>query len=235
VTTALTYAADSTDGDADTEPVGESAVATASAETRPSDSSGTPVGPGGSGGSGVAGSSGGGSTVGPSGSGGAAGPAGSLDAGNVTDGGGPAPSGGPLGSDADRSTERPGAGVSIPPGTSEIPPSAGPAELFGTGVAERGADDSAAAGPRPGNERPSDDEGGESDDAAPAGSDGSTESPESSPAGDRSSDEAAASDLGYDDAPIRSTAYDLPGFGAAASLAAVAGASLLARRRGRGP
>jgi PGF-CTERM protein len=102
-------------------------------------------------------------------------------------------------------------------------------------VAERGADDSAAAGPRPGNERPSDDEGGESDDAAPAGSDGSTESPESSPAGDRSSDEAAASDLGYDDAPIRSTAYDLPGFGAAASLAAVAGASLLARRRGRGP
>ncbi|ELZ48550.1 hypothetical protein C463_00755 [Halorubrum californiense DSM 19288] len=154
----------------------------------------------------------------------------------MTDAGGPSPPEGSTGSEANRPTPRPGVGVSNAPGTSEIPPSAGPPALFGTGGPNRGAGGS-AAGSRPENGRSNDAGGGESDDAAstgPADSPASSASRDPSESSDSAADEADASDLGYDEAPIRSTAYDLPGFDAVASLAAVAGASLLARRRGRG-
>ncbi|WP_424016091.1 hypothetical protein ACOZ35_00905 [Halorubrum xinjiangense] len=201
------------------------------------------------GGSTGGGSAGGGSTGDPSGSGGGVGSADSASAGNVTDAGGPGPSEEAPGSDANRSAPRLGVGISIAPGTSDIPPSAGPPELFGTGGPERGAGGPAAADSGSEDRRSNDAGGSESDDATSPESADSVESPKSSTAGesseastasessasnDQSADEADASDLGYDEAPIRSTAYDLPGFDAVATLAAVAGASLLARRRGRG-
>ncbi|WP_423998130.1 hypothetical protein [Halorubrum trapanicum] len=188
----------------------------------------------GSSGAGGSGSAGGGSAGGPSGSGGLVGPADSTGAGNVTDADGPGPTEGSPGSDANRPAPRPGVGISIAPGASEIPPSVEPPELFGPGGRERGAGDPSAAGSRSENGRSNDPGGGERDGATSTESTDSIEPSDSPAAGDSSPDEADASDLGYDEAPIRSTAYDLPGFDAAASLAALAGASLLARRRGRG-
>jgi hypothetical protein len=85
---------------------------------------------------------------------------------------------------------------------------------------------SSARASRPETDRPGDDGGPESDSEAATGE---TESADTTEPGD--SDESAARDLDYDDAPIRSTAYDLPGFGPIGSLAAVSFASLLARSR----
>ncbi|MDB9302146.1 hypothetical protein PN417_14530 [Halorubrum ezzemoulense] len=138
------------------------------------------------------------------------------------------PTGGPTGVDANRSTRPPDVGISVAPGRTDIPSSAGPSEAFGTG--------GLTGGDGPG---PADPSGGEqstanrADERVDAQSTDSAESSTSSEASGSSSDAVAPSDLGYDDAPIRSTAYDLPGFGAVASAAAIAGASLLARRRGR--
>ncbi|WP_240471159.1 hypothetical protein [Halorubrum tropicale] len=207
---------------------------------------------GGSAGSGSTdgGSTGGGSagsssiTGGSPGTGSADGSGGSVgsDDATATDAGGNNGPDGPTGSDLGRPSRPPGVGVSIAPGASEIPPAAGPAELSGPGGLEPGPDGSAAANSRPENGRPGDGENGPSSDTETGDGGGATsaapgdsgEFRESSVSGEPPSDEADASDLGYDDAPIRSTAYDLPGFGPAASLAAVAGASLLARRRGSG-
>ncbi|TKX35575.1 hypothetical protein EXE51_13515 [Halorubrum sp. CGM5_25_10-8B] len=138
------------------------------------------------------------------------------------------PTGGSTGVDANRSTRPPDVGISVAPGRTDIPSSAGPSEAFGTG--------GLTGGDGPG---PADPSGGEqstanrADERVDAQSTDSAESSTSSEASGSSSDAVAPSDLGYDDAPIRSTAYDLPGFGAVASAAAIAGASLLARRRGR--
>ncbi|MYL17542.1 hypothetical protein GLW36_12935 [Halorubrum terrestre] len=218
---------------------------TGGSSTGGSSTGGSSTGGGSTGGSSTGGSStgggstGGSSTGGPSAPGGGANPAGSAAAGNATNAGGPAPSEESLGPDANRPAPRLGMGISIAPGTSEIPPSVGPPEVFGTGGPERGAGGPTGAESRSEHGRPNDAGGGEGDDATSAGPADSVESPESSAAGDQSAtgdsspDEADASDLGYDEAPIRSTAYDLPGFDAVASLAALAGASLLARRRGR--
>ncbi|EMA62248.1 hypothetical protein C470_04671 [Halorubrum distributum JCM 13561] len=253
--TELTYATDSTDRSIDTESGDDSTEASGSTDSEASGSTsstggsdaigGGSAGGGSTGGSSTGGSStgggstGGGSTGGPSAPGGGANPAGSAAAGNATNAGGSAPSEESLGPDANRPAPRLGMGISIAPGTSEIPPSVGPPEVFGTGGPERGAGGPTGAESRSEHGRPNDAGGGEGDDATSAGPADSVESPESSAAGDQSAtgdsspDEADASDLGYDEAPIRSTAYDLPGFDAVASLAALAGASLLARRRGR--
>jgi PGF-CTERM protein len=220
VTTGLTYVADSTGGDAGTDSVDDSSGSTVSAGSESAGASGTSVASG--------------TGTGPSGLGSAAGPAGPDDGGNATDTGGLGGTDELPGADAGRPTPRPGVGVSIPPGTSEIPPSAGPAELSGVGGSERGAGGSAAGESRSANGQSGDGGGSESGDATPDDSADSAESSEPSAPGEQSSNEADASDLGYDEAPIRSTAYDLPGFGAVASLAGLAGASLLARRRGRG-
>ena len=211
---------------------------------------GSPASSGGSAGGGSpasnGGSAGGGSPAGGSGSpggdaaGGTAGSAGSVGRANDSGAGGPRSAGGASESAANRSGPPTGGDVSIAPGASEIPRSAGPPELFDTGRPARGAAGSAVVGPRSVDGGPTRDAGGESGDATPSGQDDSSapsDPPASSDApaeGDRSPGEADASDLGYDDAPIRSTAYDLPGFGPLASLASVVGASLLARRRGRG-
>jgi PGF-CTERM protein len=240
VSTGLTYVADPTGEKAGTASVDGSTEVTVSAESGPSDSSGPSVassasdGPAGGGSHGGS-SSGTASTGGPSGPGSAAGPTGPDDAGNATGMGGLGGSDGPLGSDGGRSTPPPGVGVSIPPGTSEIPPSARPATLSGTGGPERDADGSAASESRSENGRANDGGSDENGDATAVDSADSTESSEPSAAGKRPSNGADATDLDYDEAPIRSTAYDLPGFGAVASLAALTGASLLARRCGRKP
>ncbi|RLM72241.1 PGF-CTERM sorting domain-containing protein [Halorubrum sp. Atlit-8R] len=253
VTTGLTYAADPSEGDAGVDSTADSTETTASVATEPSGQSGAATGSdtgggsaggssngggssggaSGGGGSITGGSSGTGSAGGPSGAGGAAG----SDETTATDAGGRGEPGGSTGSDLGRP---PGVGVPIAPGASEIPPAAGPAKLSGPAELGRGPDGSAAANSRPESGRPSDGENGPSSGtengdgggATSADSGDSGESPESSVSGEPTSDEADASDLGYDDAPIRSTAYDLPGFGPVASLAAMAGASLLARRRG---
>ncbi|MGM0448475.1 MAG: hypothetical protein ACQERM_09545, partial [Methanobacteriota archaeon] len=257
VTTELAYAApDSIDGGTENETTdGSTETPTAdgnttdtddSSDSEISDSSGTSTGGGSTGGSGSAGSSGsaggGGSTGGSAGSEGAADSPGSAGADTSTGAGGPSSVGGPSGSDANLSGPRPGVGISIAPGMSEILPSAGPPELFDTDRSERGAGGSAVGESRSVGAQ-SDDAGGEGDDAP---SDESADSSATSESGDssapddssapsgQSTDEADVSDLGYDNAPIRSTAYDLPGFGPIASLAAVAAASLLARRRGPG-
>jgi hypothetical protein len=154
----------------------------------------------------------------------------SVDAAGAADGNSSTPSGGASDSDANRSTHPPGAGISVPSGSRDIPPSAGPIDRFGAG----------GPGPGPDGSRPEEPSGGgqsdvdHSDESADAASADATESSASPEESDSSSDEAAPSDLGYDDAPIRSTAYDLPGFGAVVSAAAIAGASLLGRR-GRDP
>ncbi|QKG94110.1 PGF-CTERM sorting domain-containing protein [Halorubrum salinarum] len=255
VTTGLTYAADPSEGDAGVDSTADSTETTASVATAPSGQSGaatgSDTGSGSAGGSSDGGgSSGGASGVGgsitgessgtssagsPSGAGGATG----SDGATATDAGGRGGPDGSTGSDLGRATGPPGVDVPIAPGTSEIPPAAGPAELSGPSRLEPGPDGSAAANSRSENGRPSDGENGPSSGtengdgggAASAAPGGSGEFSESSVSGEPPSDEADASDLGYDDAPIRSTAYDLPGFGPVASLAAVAGASLLARRR----
>ena len=227
VTTELTYGAeDSIDGAT----VNEAAVDSTDAST--SDGSGPTASSGSSGGSGATGT--GGSAGGSAATGGGGGPSGPVDVGNAAGAGGRTRPG----QAANRSGPRPGVGISIAPGTSEIPPSAGPAELFGVGASERGADAAAAAGSGSADGVSNGDPGGTSDGVTPAEPTdpaASADSPEPSAADDGSADGADASDLGYEDAPIRSTVYDLPGFDAVASLAAVAGASLLARRRGRGP
>ncbi|SFR39681.1 hypothetical protein SAMN04487937_1848 [Halorubrum sodomense] len=183
----------------------------------------------------------------PAGSGGSAGPADvggsssatdqtdprSARAGNATEAAGPGRSGEPNGSDVDRPTPRPGVGTTVPPGASGIPPATDPAKRFGTGSTGRTADDASERGSRPGDGRSGGDAGSE-------GSAASESADSSEPAGpadsnESKSDEAAARDLGYDDAPIRSTVYDLPGFGSVASLAALTIASLLARRRAPDP
>jgi hypothetical protein len=191
-------------------------------------------GPGGGGSVGSDGPAGGGS-AGGSESGGTASDAGgdpdsaaSVDA---ADGNSSTPSGGASDSDANRSTHPPGAGISVPSDSRDIPPSAGPTDRFGAGGPEPGSDGSRSEEPSGGGQPDID----YSDESADAASADSNESPASPGESDSSSDEAAPSDLGYDDAPIRSTAYDLPGFGALVSGAAIAGASLLGRRRGRDP
>ncbi|WP_096396122.1 hypothetical protein [Halorubrum trapanicum] len=237
-TTDLTYgAADPTNGGTDAATDDDSTEAGSSIDSEVSGSPGAVDGSGSIAGGGSAASgdsTGGGSTGGPSGSGGAVGPAGSAGTGNVTDAGGSGLPEGPPASDADRSGPRPGMGITIAPGDTAIPPSAGPPELVGTGGPERGSNGAAADGSRPTDGRPGDDAGSEGDGGTSTASPDSAEPGDPSAASDRSADEADASDLGYDEAPIRSTAYDLPGFDAVASLAAVMGASLLARRRGRG-
>jgi PGF-CTERM protein len=125
-------------------------------------------------------------------------------------------------------------GITVAPGDTAIPPSAGPPEFLGTGGPERGSNRPAAEGSGPTDGRSGEDARSGSDGATATGSPDSAEPGDPSAASDRSADEADASDLGYDEAPIRSTAYDLPGFDAVASLAALAAATLLARRRGRG-
>ncbi|RLM72727.1 hypothetical protein DVK07_06460 [Halorubrum sp. Atlit-26R] len=237
-TTVLTYAAADSTGasaSADLQASGSTGTAGGSGSASGGSVGGSSVGGGSAGGGSTGGGSTGGSstsggstagssTGGRSASGGGAGPAVSAGAGNATNAGSPGSSEESPGPDANRPAPRPGVGISIAPGTSEIPPSAVPPELFGPGGRERGAGDSPAAGSRSENGRSNDAGGGEGDGAT------STESADSI----EPSDSSAPSDLGYDEAPIRSTVYDLPGFDAAASLAALAGASLLARRRGRG-
>ena len=158
--------------------------------------------------------------------------AGTTDDGSGGDQGSPPES---LGSDGDRATPRPGVGIAVGPGASQVPPSARPPGLSDTeraGVGDEGPS---------GSESASDDANPAGDGATGAGaaagesteSSTSTEPPTSNEASDGPDEETAASDLGYDDAPIRSTAYDLPGFGPIGSLAAVTCAALLARGRAR--
>ena len=158
------------------------------------------------------------------------GPGTSTNVDNATDTGGPDASGGPLDSAANRSA--PPREIGVGADATGIPAAAGPPAVVTGGVAlgtDRSAVDRSVT---PGDGA----DGGEEGDAAGATDSGdeSTESTESPAAGGPPPDESSASDLGYDDAPIRSTVYDLPGFDPLASLAALAGASLLARRRAIG-
>jgi len=254
VTTRLTYAADAVDEPATNEsangtdtarsteadPTGAGSPTgtgtTAGPETRngsdASGASGGSVAPGASEASG--GASGPGASSGPGGSGGSGPPAGGSSS-NATgtastetasNGSDRGPANGSRGPDGDRVTAPPGTGITVAPGTSEIPPSAGPPALFGGNGTAADADGPSARESGPGTDRSVDDGTPEGDSEAASGETESTEAAEPS-----DSDEDAVSDLDYDDAPIRSTAYDLPGFGPVGSLAAVASAALLARRR----
>ncbi|GAA0719212.1 hypothetical protein GCM10009060_09850 [Halorubrum trapanicum] len=240
VTTRVTYAAtDSVDAHAENGSEGGPA-ATPPSEAEPAGSSGT----GTSSESGTSGASGApGGSGDPSGSGGTdgsdatggspgAGPSSSAGTGSAASGDGQGPSDGSRGSDGGRATPRPGVGITVAPGVSELPASAGPPQIFGPGRTDDGTGGPSAQGSSPADERSS---GGGASATDSEAATGSTESVESPGAGDSPSDEDAASDLGYDDAPIRSTVYDLPGFGPVGSLAAVACASLLARCRARKP
>ncbi|WP_321163623.1 MULTISPECIES: hypothetical protein [Halorubrum] len=248
-TTRLTYVADAPDEPATNGSANGSDTAR-STESPPTDSggsagtgtaagSGTTDDSGGTGsadGSGVSGASGasGGSVAsggpGASGaSGGASAPAGGgsgSDAGaSVSNGSGQGGATGSRGSGGDRETAPPGTGITVAPGTSEIPPSAGPPALFG---GDGTTDGERPAAREPGSETGRASDGGGSD----GGSEAATGEAESVDTGERGdADDNPASDLGYDEAPIRSTMYDLPGFGPVGSLAAVASAALLARRR----
>ena len=209
--------------------------------------SGPSGGSGGSGGSGASGESGasGGSegSSGPTSGGSTAdgtpvgGSAGSASEGNDNESSVPFGTDGSPGSSANRSTAGPGARIPIAPGASEPLPTVGPSKPFGTGRFDRGANGPSSVGSGPvedaatgGGER-EDDDPTAADSAASTDSATAVDSPSES---DPSPDETAARDLGYDEAPIRSTAYDLPGFGPVASLAGLAAASLVARRRRRG-
>lgn len=202
------------------------------------DSAGPPDSAGGTGSAGASGSAGStgsaGRTGAPSGTGSGGGPTGGGDSpgrdtpvevDNVTGGGGPAPSD----SGVNLSTVPPVIGVTAGPNGSEAPLFVGPPGLFGTGRSDLGGSRSAAgiaetSGERSDGRRDGDD----------SRSTGRTESTSSSAERDPSSGGATATDIGYEEAPIRSTVYDLPGFGAVPSLTALTGASLLARRRVRG-
>ncbi|VTT87666.1 Endoglucanase [Halorubrum sp. DM2] len=250
VTTRLTYAADPVDepvtngsanesdtpGSTEADPTGSGGPAGTGTIAGPGagngsdadDTSGAPVESGGSGGSGSSGASGGSSSSGvPAGGSPSAGDTGGdgSDA-TASNGSGQEVANGSRGPDTDRATAPPGTGITVAPGPSEIPPSAGPPALFGADGTAEDADDSSAREPHAETDRPDADRGSESGSEAAAGK---TESADTTEPSD--SDESAARDLGYDDAPIRSTAYDLPGFGPLGSLAAVASAALLARRR----
>lgn len=233
VTTELAYAAGSTDESTDADD-DDSTEAGSSTGSGGSGSIGSVGGSGSTddGSSTGSGSTGGGSTGESSGSGGAAGPAGSAGAGNVTNAGNSGSTKGSPGSDAGPSGPGPGVGIRVAPGETAVPPSVGAPELPGTDGPERGSDDPATEGLRSSDGRSDEGAGSGGDGATSTKSADSAESAEASVVSDQSGGGTDASDLGYDDAPIRSTAYDLPGFGAAASLAALAGASLLARRRG---
>lgn len=239
VTTRLTYVADAADVPATNESPNRSDAAR-SPEAAPTGSdgsarSGTTAGPGTTGGSGGSGSSDRGGASGTAG--GSAVPSTSGDTGAQVGGDGSdatgtasagsdgRPADASRGSDDERETAPPGTGITIAPGTSEIPPSAGPPALFGSGGTP-GGEESPARESGSEVERASDE--GSLDDRSETAT-GRTESVDATEAG--GSDETTASDLGYDDAPIRSTMYDLPGFGPVGSLAAVASAALLARRR----
>ncbi|MEZ3164651.1 hypothetical protein ABNG03_12475 [Halorubrum sp. RMP-47] len=204
----------------------------------PSGSSGASVESGALGDSGgPSGATSGGSTAGRSPVGGSGGTGGAADSGSSTsDGNGTESSvqfgtGGSPDSAANGSTAGPEAGIPIAPGASEPLPTMGPSKPFGTGRFDRGANGPSSFGSGPVDDVPAG--GGERDDNDAAGADSATAA-DSLGEGDSSPDETAARDLGYDEAPIRSTAYDLPGFGPVASVAAFAAASLVARRRGRG-
>ena len=160
------------------------------------------------------------------GSGSSAAPGRSAGTGDGSDGGRQGPAAGSPGSDGDRPAPRSGIAVTAAPGAAQAPPSAKPLRFPGT---ER----TGAGGTPPVTESASDDADPAVDGATgtDAGAAEPTESPTSTEAEDQSGDETAASDLGYDDAPIRSTVYDLPGFGPVGSLTAVACAALLARGR----
>ena len=194
-----------------------------------SDSEGT----GSAGASGSAGSTG---STGGTGSGGAPVGGGSspgrdtpVELDNVTDGGSPTPSGRPSDSGANLSTAPPGIGITVGPNGSETPLFVGPPGLLGSGRIDLSVTRSAAEGTDISEERSGGRGGG--NDARSTDGLGSTSS---SAERDSSSGGATATDIGYEEAPIRSTVYDLPGFGAVPSLAALTGASLLARRRVRG-
>ncbi|WP_241658475.1 PGF-CTERM sorting domain-containing protein [Halorubrum sp. BOL3-1] len=247
VTARVTYAAADPVDERPTNETGDESAARSSTGAGPNDSggpsrtgatgesgapsgSGTPSSSGGSGGSGDVDSSN--TTGGSTGTGGSAdsgGPAGTSTGSSGESQGAPNGSRGP---DGDPATAPLGVGITVAPGTSEILPSAGALETFGTDRTDEGTDGPSTQGSRPATERSS---GDGASDADSEGATGPAESVGPSEASDSSSDGTDASDLGYDDAPIRSTAYDLPGFGPVGSLAAVACASLLARRRVREP
>jgi len=249
VTAPLRYASAAPGDDADGNETREDPTGTPPVSGGPND----PEAPGSSGGSGGSGASdgsggsggptGGGSTAGggpveeSGGPGDAAGAPGSIADDNGTEPGVPFGNAGSPGLDANGSATGPGSEISIALGASGLPPTVGPPELFGTDRFDRGADEPPSVGSRPTGEGSADAGDRERDDPTGATSADSADPAESTdaPAGnDPSPDEAAARDLGYDEAPIRSTVYDLPGFGPVASLAALAAASLVARCRGRG-
>lgn len=191
---------------------------------------------GGTGSAGASGSAGSTGSTGGTGSGGSPiGGGGSPDrdtpvgTGNATDGGSPAPSGRPSDSGVNLSTAPPGIGITVGPNGSETPLFGGPPGLLGSGRIDLSVTRSAAEGTDISEER-SDGRVEGNDARSPDG----PESMSSSAERDSSSGGATATDIGYEEAPIRSTVYDLPGFGAVPSLAALTGASLLARRRVRG-
>ncbi|WP_321169308.1 hypothetical protein [Halorubrum sp. 2020YC2] len=243
VTTRLTHVAPDPTGERTQTGGGGESAATPSAGPEPTGTSapsgtGTTAGSGGSGGAGAsAGSGGSGGTTGSGGSaatdvapgaGRSPGSGDSAAGGDPPGGGGGGAAGGSRGSGDDPGTTRPGAGGAADPGASEVPPPAGPPRPFATERTGGGADGTSTPGSRPSDGRPNGDRASGTDGEPATGPAGSGDASET---GDSVSDEAAARDLGYDDAPIRSTAYDLPGFGPVGSLAAVACVLLLVRRR----
>ncbi|PSQ56724.1 hypothetical protein BRD22_04730 [Halobacteriales archaeon SW_8_68_21] len=247
VTTRLTYAADAVDEPATnesangsdttpstgTDPAGSGSSTetgtTAGPETRNgsdvSGASGAPVGSRASGASGGSGSSGGSGGFGGSGGSSVPGGGGSDATETPSNGSDQGLTNGSRGPGGNRTTASPGTGIVVAPGPSEVSPSAGLPALFGTDGTP-GGEGSSSRESGPGTDRTGDEGGSELDSEAATGETESVDTAEPS-----DSDEDAVSDLGYDDAPIRSTAYDLPGFGPVGALVAVATASLLVSRR----
>jgi len=229
VTTRLTYAANAVDEPVTNESANGSGT-TPSTETDPAGSgspteTGTAAGPETRNSSDVSGASG--VPGGSGGSGGLSVPGGGGSDATETpsNGSDQGPANGSRGPVGNRTTASPGTGIVVAPGPSEASPSAGLPALFGTDGTPAGEGSSSRESGL-GTDRTGDEGGSELDSEAATGE---TESVDAADPSD--SDEDAASDLGYDDAPIRSTAYDLPGFGSVGALAAVVIASLLVSRR----